>query len=89
MLRVHDIPSSWATSYLVETDEALFLVDAGFVRHGASVLRRIEELGRDPSELRFALVTHVHPDHFGGLAALRDVAEFEVGCHPLHVAALG
>ena len=88
MLEIHDIPSSWATSYLIETDEALFLVDAGFVRHDAAVLKRIEDLGRSPEELRFALVTHVHPDHFGGLAALRGVADFEIGCHPLHLGAL-
>lgn len=82
---IHPIRTLWATSYLIETDEALFLVDAGFAGDGRAVLRRIRDIGRLPEELRFAVVTHAHPDHFGGLAELRDRAEFEIGCHADHV----
>ncbi|MDP2233563.1 MAG: MBL fold metallo-hydrolase [Actinomycetota bacterium] len=88
MLNVHRIPGPMAAAYLIETGDALFLVDAGFVGHGRAVLRAIRALGRHADELRLALVTHAHLDHFGGLAELRDVAAFEVGCHPAHVEAL-
>lgn len=88
MIRIHAVPSAWATSYVVETDDGLALVDAGFVHHAPAVLEVIDSIGRSPQELRLAVVTHAHPDHFGGLASLLDSASFEVRCHPAHVEAL-
>jgi hydroxyacylglutathione hydrolase len=88
MIRVHTVPSTWATSYVVETEDSLALVDAGFVHHAPAVLEVIDRIGRRPDELRLAVVTHAHPDHFGSLAELLDSASFEVRCHPRHLEAL-
>lgn len=77
-----------ASTHLIETDDALFLVDAGFFGHSSTVLRAIRRLGRRPEELRLVLITHAHLDHFGGLAGLSDAASFETACHPDHVSVL-
>ena len=77
-----------ASSHLIETADALFLVDAGFLGHGSTVLRAIRRLGRRPDELRLVIITHAHLDHFGGLAGLREAADFETACHPDHVSVL-
>lgn len=73
-----------AYSYLIETAEALFLVDGGMAGTGHNILKRIAEIGRRPEELLFALVTHAHADHFGGLAAVQDASECAIICHPSH-----
>ena len=73
-----------AYSYLIETDEALFLVDGGMVGTGGNVLRRIASIGRRPEELVFALVTHAHIDHFGGLAEVQAASGCVIVCHPTH-----
>ena len=84
-MRVHRIQSVAAYSHLIETDEALYLVDAGMVGHGRSILRRIRDIGRDPEELRLAIVTHGHADHFGGLPEILDeVPGLEIIAHPEH-----
>ncbi len=58
--------------FFVEDDEAgLWLVDAG-TRPGAERIGGgIRALGRTPRELRGILVTHLHGDHVGGLAAVK------------------
>jgi glyoxylase-like metal-dependent hydrolase (beta-lactamase superfamily II) len=71
-----------AASYLIETKDGLYLVDAGFLGTAPLVHRAIRAIGRRPEELRLVLVTHPHLDHFGGLARLHDEATFEIVSHP-------
>ena len=87
-MRIHRIQGIVAYSHLIEADDGLVLVDAGTPGHSATILRRIASLGRSPSELRLAVITHGHADHFGGLARLRDVADFDVLVHPAHACAV-
>jgi hydroxyacylglutathione hydrolase len=83
-MRIHRIPGLMAYSYLVETAEALFLVDGGMAGTGHKILAKISEIGRKPEHLLFALVTHAHADHFGGLAEVQDATGCAIICHPLH-----
>jgi hydroxyacylglutathione hydrolase len=87
-MRIHRLQSIEAFAHLIEAPDALYLVDAGMTWHGRAILRAIERLGRRPEELRAVIVTHAHADHFGGLGALQDAAEFEVLAHPEHVGVL-
>jgi ribonuclease BN (tRNA processing enzyme) len=48
-------------------DGALALVDAG---DGPAVVARLAALGLDPARVAHIVLTHDHPDHVGGLAAL-------------------
>ena len=87
-MHVHRLRGLMASTHLIETDDALFLVDAGFFGHERTVLRAIKRLGRRPEELRLVLITHAHLDHFGALARLRDSIRFDTACHPEHVETL-
>lgn len=77
-----------AYSYLIETAGALFLVDGGMAGTGRNILSRIAKIGRKPEELLFALVTHAHADHFGGLAEVQEASGCAIICHPLHADAV-
>jgi glyoxylase-like metal-dependent hydrolase (beta-lactamase superfamily II) len=87
-MRIHRIPGFFAHSYLIETPDALFLVDGGMLGTGGRILRRITSIGRLPEQLKFALVTHAHIDHFGGLAEVQKASGCAILCHPEHVDAL-
>ena len=83
-MRIHRVPGLMAHSYLIETPEALFLVDGGMAGTGRKILKRIAEIGRKPEQLLFALVTHGHADHFGGLAEVQDASGCSILCHASH-----
>jgi glyoxylase-like metal-dependent hydrolase (beta-lactamase superfamily II) len=83
-MRIHRIFGIIAYSYLIETPDALFLVDGGVVGTGRRILQRIAEIGRRPQDLRFAVLTHAHLDHFGGLAEVQEASGCAIICHPSH-----
>lgn len=83
-MRIHRLRGLIAYSFLIESDSALVIVDAGFVGHGRNVLRLIEEIHRHPEDIRLAVITHGHVDHYGGLAEIQEAASFDVLAHPRH-----
>jgi hydroxyacylglutathione hydrolase len=87
-MRIHRVAGVMAHSYLVETADTLFLVDGGMDGTGRRILKRIAKIGRRPDELRFAVVTHAHADHFGGLAEVQEASGCAIICHPSHAETL-
>ena len=53
------------SSYLVEGPSATFLLDCG-----ATILSALKRHGKDTGQIDCVLVSHLHGDHFGGLAFL-------------------
>jgi hydroxyacylglutathione hydrolase len=83
-MEVHRIFGLMAYSYLIETPDALFLVDGGMAGTGRRILDKIASIGRKPRDLVFALVTHGHADHFGGLSEVQEASDCTIICHPAH-----
>lgn len=70
-------------SFVIDTDDGgLVLVDAGTPDDAGHILRAIDELGREPTDVRHILVTHCHPDHAGGLAELEEATGAPSYMHP-------
>lgn len=61
---------------------SLTLVDTGVPGSSARLLSAIREIGRDPAELHFVLITHHHVDHIGGLASVVHQTGADVLAHP-------
>lgn len=57
--------------YLVDGEGEAALIDAGVGLDTEDVLEGIRATGLDPAHIRWLLLTHVHADHAGGAAALR------------------
>ncbi len=58
--------------YLLHFQGEALLVDAGIGLSADVILRNIQAAGVPPERLRTVLLTHAHPDHSGGAAALKD-----------------
>ena len=67
---VHVVPMGMANAFLIEGDDGLTLIDAGFPRKEAAVFQAIGGLGRSPDQLKHLIFTHGHPDHIGSAAAI-------------------
>ncbi len=67
---IHLITMGMANAYLIEGDDGLTLIDAGYPRKEATVFGAIRGLGRSPDQLKHLIFTHGHPDHIGSAAAI-------------------
>ena len=60
----------FANAFLIEGDDGLTLIDAGFPDKEVAVFEAIRGLGFSPSQLKHLIFTHGHPDHIGSAAAI-------------------
>lgn len=58
----------WVSSYLLVTDDGLILIDALYGNQVQNLVDGIRQLGFDPEDIKYLLVTHGHFDHVGGAA---------------------
>ena len=79
---VHVVPMGIANAFLIEGQDGLTLIDAGFPRKETSVFQAIRGLGRSPDQLKHLIFTHGHPDHIG--SAVRSCGN---QCEDLHAPA--
>ncbi|WP_168701537.1 MBL fold metallo-hydrolase [Gordonia paraffinivorans] len=79
---VHTDVVNWV---LLEQDGQLTLIDGGYPGQAAQVVESIRRIGRHPSDIAGALLTHAHVDHLGGLAKLQSRFGFAVYMDPVEV----
>lgn len=60
------VPSS-LSCFLLKTENATILLDAGLGAPFSQLLPKLDEAGVKPEELQLIYITHMHPDHIGGL----------------------
>jgi glyoxylase-like metal-dependent hydrolase (beta-lactamase superfamily II) len=61
-------------AYLVPTTEGLILIDATYANTADLVLDSIRQLGFDPANIRYIVITHEHFDHFAGVGRVKQAA---------------
>ena len=67
---VQIVPMGMANAFLIEGDDGLTLIDAGYPGKEAAVFGAIRGLGGSPDQLKHLIFTHGHPDHVGSAAAI-------------------
>ncbi len=82
---VHIVPMGFANAFLIEGNDGLTLIDAGFPGKEAAVFGAIRELGRSPDQLKHLVFTHGHPDHIGSAAAIVRETRARTYMHPLDI----
>jgi glyoxylase-like metal-dependent hydrolase (beta-lactamase superfamily II) len=82
---VHVVPMGMANAFLIEGQDGLTLIDAGFPGKEAAVFGAIRGLGRSPDQLKHLIFTHGHPDHIGSAAAIVRGTSAQTYMHPLDI----
>ena len=76
-------------AFLIETgDGGLVLVDTGTRADARGIGAAVRDLGYLPRDVRGVVVTHLHRDHVGGLATVKERTGAEVWMHPADAAAV-
>jgi metallo-beta-lactamase class B len=65
--------------YLITTPEGHILIDTAQDPYIDFVLDNIHEVGADPMDIKYILISHGHLDHFGGAAAIQELTGAQVG----------
>ena len=82
---VYIVPMGFANAFLIEGDNELALIDAGYPHKEAAVFEAIRGLGRSPDQLKHLVFTHAHPDHIGSAAAIVRGTGARTYMHPLDI----
>ena len=83
--RVHILAMGMANAFLIEGDDGLTLIDAGYPDKETVVFGAIRALGRSPDQLKHLILTHSHPDHIGSAAAIVRQTGARTYMHPLDI----
>jgi metallo-beta-lactamase class B len=68
------VGTTFVSAYLLVTDEGLILFDSLYNEFTAQLLQSVQELGFEPGDIKYVLITHGHNDHAGGSEEVRDVS---------------
>ena len=82
---VHVVPMGMANAFLIDGDDGLTLIDAGFPRKEPTLFGAISGLGRSLDQLKHLIFTHGHPDHIGSAAAIVRETGARTFMHPLDI----
>ncbi len=64
--------------YMFKYGDKAILIDSGLEKDGQDLVDELKEEGVSSSDVNAILITHAHPDHAGGLAALKKVYDVPV-----------
>lgn len=84
-------PLRYVLSYALSVDGGLALIDVGMDTDESwnALVDGIASTGHHISDVRYAAITHLHPDHFGLVPRLREVTGAQIAMHGAEAAALG
>jgi len=71
-------PFNW---YLIEEDNRLTLVDAGFPGHYAALTDGLKHIGFELKDIEAIILTHAHADHIGFAERVRKQLDIPVSIH--------
>lgn len=78
---LYAIPIGPVNTFLLESSNGCTLIDSGL--SADKVLDALGKLGKQPKDIRHIVLTHAHPDHIGGFAALKKATMADAYMHPL------
>jgi glyoxylase-like metal-dependent hydrolase (beta-lactamase superfamily II) len=83
-------PLRYTLSYLIPGDHGLVVVDPGWDSGAGwdALVAGLKETGATPADVTGVVLTHVHPDHHGLTARLRDASGAWVAMHPAERASM-
>jgi metallo-beta-lactamase class B len=61
----------FVNAYVIQTSDGLILVDTLFGQFSDYTAKAMQQLGLNPKDVKYILITHGHDDHYGGLKTMQ------------------
>jgi len=86
---VYYVGASDVTAYLIRSSEGLILLDGGFADTAPQIQANIATLGFKVTDIKLLVNGHAHPDHAGGLPAMKQASSAQLVALEPEVVPLG
>lgn len=73
------VGNQYVAAYVITTDAGLIMIDTLYDRFTDITLQAMRDVGLDPADIEYVLVSHGHGDHYGGARAVQAVSGARVG----------
>lgn len=67
------VGGSWVCVHIVDTGEGLLMFDAGNCGAQAVLIQSIWEMGFNPADVKWIILSHGHVDHFGAVIFFKNM----------------
>ena len=74
-----------SNSYLTLFDESIAIIDTGSPGNSKKILTYINNLGRNPRDVKYIILTHADIDHTGNVLNLKKITGAQVAAHEYEV----
>ena len=81
MTEIYDIRLGEARVYLIKGQKGYVLVDAGSKGKEQILFSHLDKLGISSEDIKLVIITHVHYDHVGSLAVIKEMSKCQVAVH--------
>lgn len=78
---IYQVSLGFVNVFLIDQD-GITVIDAGISGSERRIMAAVRELGKQPSDVRAVLLTHLHADHTGGALALKVATGAKIYMHP-------
>lgn len=70
-----------ANCYFVITESKMLVIDTGMPGNGNKIIKYVNRLGRNPSDINYVILTHADIDHIGSAAELKKITGAKLAIH--------
>jgi metallo-beta-lactamase class B len=72
------VGNSYVCSYILKTSDGLIMIDTLYGEFSQKTIDAMKQVGLNPKEIRYVIVTHGHSDHYGGAKLVQGISDARV-----------
>ena len=72
------VGNSYVCAYILKTSDGLIMIDTLYGEFSQKTIDAMKQVGLNPKDIRYVIVTHGHSDHYGGAKLVQGISNARV-----------